>query len=214
MPDDPRPPVSVNTPIDTRSPNSLAHAPLPSLAGSESPSSGYPRIERQSPYTNLRSLSAEIGRDLSGHNSLYPDKWETEAVSGPERGPMGSASPSSICGQHPIVRGQTRANSSQTTGSASESDELSPTTISSLTTPGDLSAGRKSESDSDESLPSMISSMTIVAAGHSAPAPSFAKRTTNPRRNKMHTCSFCQKQFPRPSGLKTHMNSHMRDKRT
>ncbi|KAI0322908.1 hypothetical protein OF83DRAFT_1091219 [Amylostereum chailletii] len=29
---------------------------------------------------------------------------------------------------------------------------------------------------------------------------------------KMHTCTVCNKMFPRPSGLKTHMNSHSGDK--
>jgi Zinc finger, C2H2 type len=32
-------------------------------------------------------------------------------------------------------------------------------------------------------------------------------------KSKMHTCSLCQKSFPRPSGLRTHMNSHSGDKR-
>ena len=32
-------------------------------------------------------------------------------------------------------------------------------------------------------------------------------------KSKMHTCGLCQKSFPRPSGLRTHMNSHSGDKR-
>ncbi|KZP15439.1 hypothetical protein FIBSPDRAFT_685707, partial [Athelia psychrophila] len=32
------------------------------------------------------------------------------------------------------------------------------------------------------------------------------------RKNKMHTCKICQKQFPRPSGLNTHMNTHTGDR--
>ncbi len=32
-------------------------------------------------------------------------------------------------------------------------------------------------------------------------------------KSKMHTCALCQKSFPRPSGLRTHMNSHSGDKR-
>ena len=39
---------------------------------------------------------------------------------------------------------------------------------------------------------------------------SFPKRKG---KSKMHTCSICQKSFPRPSGLRTHMNSHSGDKR-
>ncbi len=32
-------------------------------------------------------------------------------------------------------------------------------------------------------------------------------------KSKMHACLLCQKSFPRPSGLRTHMNSHSGDKR-
>jgi uncharacterized Zn-finger protein len=32
-------------------------------------------------------------------------------------------------------------------------------------------------------------------------------------KSKMHTCTLCKKSFPRPSGLRTHMNSHSGDKR-
>jgi hypothetical protein len=42
------------------------------------------------------------------------------------------------------------------------------------------------------------------------------EETNVPKRkgkSKMHTCSLCQKSFPRPSGLRTHMNSHSGDKR-
>jgi hypothetical protein len=34
-----------------------------------------------------------------------------------------------------------------------------------------------------------------------------------PRKNKMHRCPLCDKLFPRPSGLATHMNSHSGAKR-
>jgi uncharacterized Zn-finger protein len=42
------------------------------------------------------------------------------------------------------------------------------------------------------------------------------EETNFPKRkgkSKMHTCALCQKSFPRPSGLRTHMNSHSGDKR-
>ncbi|TFK19622.1 hypothetical protein FA15DRAFT_552153, partial [Coprinopsis marcescibilis] len=29
---------------------------------------------------------------------------------------------------------------------------------------------------------------------------------------KFHQCSICDKPFPRPSGLRTHMNTHTREK--
>lgn len=33
-------------------------------------------------------------------------------------------------------------------------------------------------------------------------------KATQPKKSKMHQCNVCQKWFPRPSGLATHMNSH------
>jgi hypothetical protein len=42
------------------------------------------------------------------------------------------------------------------------------------------------------------------------------EEASHPKRkgkSKMHTCALCQKSFPRPSGLRTHMNSHSGDKR-
>ena len=56
----------------------------------------------------------------------------------------------------------------------------------------------------------------------SATPPSFSdekpphEESALPKRkgkSKMHTCALCQKSFPRPSGLRTHMNSHSGDKR-
>lgn len=40
-------------------------------------------------------------------------------------------------------------------------------------------------------------------------------KKTNPssKRSKMHQCTVCEKWFPRPSGLATHMNSHSGKKR-
>ena len=35
-----------------------------------------------------------------------------------------------------------------------------------------------------------------------------------PKKVKMHQCRICQKLFPRPSGLATHMNSHSGARRT
>ena len=48
-------------------------------------------------------------------------------------------------------------------------------------------------------------------------APHSARSRTNSgssRKSKMHECKTCHKIFPRPSGLKTHMNSHSGAKRT
>lgn len=48
-----------------------------------------------------------------------------------------------------------------------------------------------------------------------SPAPRNTKpRTTgSSKKSKMHECEICHKIFPRPSGLKTHMNSHSGAKR-
>ncbi|KAG6888721.1 hypothetical protein C0992_007630 [Termitomyces sp. T32_za158] len=43
------------------------------------------------------------------------------------------------------------------------------------------------------------------------PAPSFSSsaiESTKKKKSKMHQCEVCGKLFPRPSGLKTHMNTH------
>jgi hypothetical protein len=39
------------------------------------------------------------------------------------------------------------------------------------------------------------------------------KPNTSSKRSKMHQCAVCEKWFPRPSGLATHMNSHSGMKR-
>ena len=39
------------------------------------------------------------------------------------------------------------------------------------------------------------------------------KANTSSKRSKMHQCTVCEKWFPRPSGLATHMNSHSGMKR-
>jgi hypothetical protein len=53
------------------------------------------------------------------------------------------------------------------------------------------------------------------SSAHASPTHRSVKVTLPPtapgepgRRVKMHQCSICQKLFPRPSGLSTHMNSH------
>lgn len=39
-------------------------------------------------------------------------------------------------------------------------------------------------------------------------------KSHHPKKSKMHQCSICNKWFPRPSGLATHMNSHSGARRT
>jgi hypothetical protein len=41
----------------------------------------------------------------------------------------------------------------------------------------------------------------------------YSSSRPTPRKSKMHECEVCHKQFPRPSGLATHMNSHSGAKR-
>ncbi|KAF9528438.1 hypothetical protein CPB83DRAFT_766940, partial [Crepidotus variabilis] len=54
-----------------------------------------------------------------------------------------------------------------------------------------------------------VESSTRTASGplsdeESESVPAAKKR----KKSKMHECDVCQKKFPRPSGLKTHMNTH------
>lgn len=195
-----------NTPSGMHFPHadSNAHALLPSSTALESTPTAYPRIERRNPYANPRSSSAENRRDPLGRNNLHPDNWETASVSDPETGPMGSASPSPIGGRPPVWS-QYRVSNYEP-GAAPQGSPPG----------GDSSAGHTSSSasDSDESSSMMISSSPMVASTRGTDAPNSVRRTTGPRRNKMHTCTICQKQFPRPSGLKTHLNSHTGDRRT
>ncbi|KZT23638.1 hypothetical protein NEOLEDRAFT_524175 [Neolentinus lepideus HHB14362 ss-1] len=49
-------------------------------------------------------------------------------------------------------------------------------------------------------------------SGLTSASPGTQKKTTTKKKSKMHQCGVCQKWFPRPSGLKTHMNSHSGEK--
>lgn len=62
-------------------------------------------------------------------------------------------------------------------------------------------------SSSSDSVPDTLPTKYSVSPHHHPP-------TRFSRKNKMHTCVVCQKQFPRPSGLSTHMKTHTGDRRT
>jgi hypothetical protein len=64
-----------------------------------------------------------------------------------------------------------------------------------------------SSTPESESPPSYSSFPNGVGAhGRTSTSATTARGTS--RKNKMHRCGLCQKLFPRPSGLATHMNSH------
>ena len=75
------------------------------------------------------------------------------------------------------------------------------------------SSASHSTSESD-SAPNNSSFPIGVARRTSNAAPSTTSSNGTPRKNKMHKCSVCDKWFPRPSGLATHMNTHSGAKRT
>lgn len=50
-------------------------------------------------------------------------------------------------------------------------------------------------------------------AGPSKPKPPASGKAKAKRRHKLHHCQLCDKSFPRPSGLNTHMNTHRGIKR-
>lgn len=47
-----------------------------------------------------------------------------------------------------------------------------------------------------------------ATAPHSTTSPGFSFSSTGTGGSKIHICWICQKEFPRPSGLATHMNTH------
>ncbi|EKM58032.1 uncharacterized protein PHACADRAFT_251994 [Phanerochaete carnosa HHB-10118-sp] len=51
---------------------------------------------------------------------------------------------------------------------------------------------------------------SALSSPHMLPERQGGERSkpTQPKKSKMHQCTVCQKWFPRPSGLATHMNSH------
>lgn len=149
----------------------------------------------------MRSSSADV-YDPSQNTALSPGIWRSVAGSDSETAPTGSPSPSSIDGDSPVFsRGRVEEQ-----GVTAQDD-------SSL---GDSSPGNTSysASESSESSPTRYSSIHHgVAPSRQSPASNSPTRTPSPRKNKMHTCTVCQKQFPRPSGLRTHMNTHTGAKR-
>ncbi|KAH8829299.1 hypothetical protein DL96DRAFT_1708444 [Flagelloscypha sp. PMI_526] len=65
-------------------------------------------------------------------------------------------------------------------------------------------------SSSDRTLASSCA-LSVDEIRHSKAAASFLLPRPGVKRReykKMHACQVCQKTFPRPSGLKTHMNTH------
>jgi hypothetical protein len=91
--------------------------------------------------------------------------------------------------------------------------------------PSDRVYNNPSRSTSSQSSASHSTSDSDSAQGNPSSLPiGVTRRSHNPasntsaggvpRKNKMHQCRICDKWFPRPSGLATHMNSHSGAKRS
>lgn len=70
-----------------------------------------------------------------------------------------------------------------------------------------------SESDTSPVDPSIHHGMDPPRRPPASTSTSGDSARGSSRKNKMHQCQICQKWFPRPSGLDTHMNSHTGAKR-
>ncbi|KAF9522872.1 hypothetical protein CPB83DRAFT_776373, partial [Crepidotus variabilis] len=54
--------------------------------------------------------------------------------------------------------------------------------------------------------------LSAISVPLQARSVSPAEKTVRKKKVKMHRCLECQKEFPRPSGLRTHMNMHTKEK--
>ncbi|KAF7965698.1 hypothetical protein HWV62_37693 [Athelia sp. TMB] len=188
--------VGIFAPVQYASPPSVhTHT-----SASREPLSEYPEPLRPTPYA--RSASAGYQRDAA-QGSLHPPLWGSAAGSDSETGPASSISPSPVEGHHP--HGPIWSPNQQF-----DHDGMSnPNTAREDSSP---SADSYSASDSGSS-PTHASSILHGADPYHRP-PTSRSQSKRPagaagsRKNKMHACPICKKQFPRPSGLATHMNSH------
>ncbi|GLB42343.1 putative zinc finger, C2H2 type [Lyophyllum shimeji] len=65
-----------------------------------------------------------------------------------------------------------------------------------------------SRSPSLFTLPELVEHVNADAALSSSSEPGPFNPPVKKKKSKMHSCEVCGKKFPRPSGLKTHMNAH------
>ena len=80
---------------------------------------------------------------------------------------------------------------------------------------GSISASSSGDNGGDLRSPTPPPDSSLSSPRLSAERPSGERsKPSCQKKSKMHQCTVCQKWFPRPSGLATHMNSHSGAKRT
>lgn len=159
------------------------------------------RLSHREPTTYampMRSSSADVYRDHSQNLALRTGAWVSVTGSDPEIALTGSFSPSPVDGRSP-GRHQDQFDEQNTVNEYPSGGDSSPSDASPSASDPDTSRTRHSSSP-------------MVSPHRRSPASNSPTRTL--RKNKMHTCKVCQKQFPRPGGLVTHMNTHTGDRRT
>jgi len=73
---------------------------------------------------------------------------------------------------------------------------------------GSSNLAHDSDSPLSFCLPELVDHANAAAAVSSSFEPDTSNALVKKKKSKMHNCEVCGKKFPRPSGLKTHMNTH------